>query len=99
MKKSVLSVVLGILLVFCLSFGAFASGDIVYEQEGDSNTYFVSADIATGAVSTDKLYIGTVSDYLGDAADGSTTVFENGEAIHPNDIIVMNYENSEIIFF
>ncbi len=90
MKKSVLSVVLGILLVFCLSFGAFASGDIVYEQEGDSNTYFVSADIATGAVSTDKLYIGTVSDYLGDAADGSTTVFENGEAIHPNDIIVMN---------
>jgi len=88
--RSWLPIFLTLVLVFCFSFSAFAvNGDIV-SPAGQTNQYIVSADIANGSISTDGLYIGTVADYLGAAANGSTTVFENGEAIHPDDIIIMN---------
>ncbi len=88
--RSWLSIVLAVVLAVCFSFGAFAADGDITSPAGQANQYIVSAEIANGSVSTDTLYIGTVANYLGAAADGSTTVFENGEAIHPHDIIIMN---------
>jgi len=88
--RSWLPVLLALVLVFCFSFGAFAAAGDITSPAGQVNRYVIDADIANGSVSTDTLYIGTVANYLGAAANGSTTVFENGEAIHPHDIIIMN---------
>ncbi len=89
-KKSWLTMLFVLVFVFCFSFGAFAATGDITSPAGQANQYVVSADIANGTISTDDLYIGTVADYLGSAANGSTTVFENGEAIHPDDIIIIN---------
>lgn len=88
--KSWLPIFLVLAVVFCFSFGAFAANGDITSPAGQVNQYIVSADIANGSVSTDTLYIGTVANYLGAAANGSTTVFLNGEALHPDDIIIMN---------
>jgi hypothetical protein len=88
--RSWLPILMALVLVFGLSFNAFAATGDVTSPQGQVNQYVISADIANGSVSTDTLYIGTVANYLGTAADGSTSVFENGEAIHPHDIIIMN---------
>lgn len=85
-----LPILLLLVLVVCFSSGALAANGDITSPAGQPNQYVVSADIANGSVSTDTLYIGTVANYLGAAAKGSTTVFVNGEAIHPHDIIIMN---------
>ncbi len=88
--RSRLSILLAIIMLFGLSFGALAATDDIVSPAGQSNQYIINADIANGSISTDDLYIGTVANYLGAAANGSKTVFENGEALHPHDIIIMN---------
>ncbi|MEL7566165.1 MAG: hypothetical protein AAGU27_14935, partial [Dehalobacterium sp.] len=88
--RSWLPIFLAVVLVFCFSFSAFAANGDIVSPASQTNQYMVSADIANGSVSTDTLYIGTIANYLGAAANGSTTVFVNGEALHPNDIIIMN---------
>jgi hypothetical protein len=68
-----------------------AEGDRVVQDDPDNPIKFsIDAAIASGSVSTQDLYIGTVKSYLGDEADGDTPVFGGGFGVHPYDILIMN---------
>jgi hypothetical protein len=93
MRISRLAIALLVALVVALAVAATAlAADprVVQDDPNNPIKFSIDADIANGTTSTADLYIGTVKSYLGDKADGSTPVFQNGFGKNPYDILIMN---------
>ena len=84
------AVLLALLVVLGFSASAMALGRVVQDDPNNPIKYSIDPNIANGSVSTPDLFIGTLRAYLGDKADGHTTVFNGGAAKDPNDILIMN---------
>ncbi len=79
------------LIVFSFPLNTASADDRVVQNDANNPIKFsIDPNIANGAVSTANLYIGTIKSYLGDKADGKTTVFQGGSGTNPNDILIMN---------
>ena len=94
MKKHLLLTVLILALVLCFSGGALAAqsgASTSVTGAADPNQYNLSADITSG-YATGDLWIGTLDAWkaAGGAVQDTKTFFDNGEAIHGNDIIITN---------
>jgi hypothetical protein len=90
--KSCLAILLALFLFFSFSLNASSTeeGRVVQNNPNNPIKFSIDANIANGTVSTSDLYIGTIKSYLGDKADGKTTVFKEGFGQNPNDILIMN---------
>ena len=84
------AVLLALLVVLSFSANALAQGRVVQDDPNNPIKFSIDEAIATGSVSTQDLYIGTVKSYLGPQADGRTPVFKGGFGQNPNDILIMN---------
>ena len=97
MKKHLLLTAIVLALVLCFSCGIFAA-DIVQNPTAEDANQYVVKDAIVQSIDTADLYIGTVADWKANGSTnfpyvaGRTTFFENGEAIHNNDIIITNGE-------
>lgn len=95
MKKTklLLPVILILALVFCFSMGALAaSSDIVVKATEDDGNHYKVTGALQDASKTNDLWIGTLKQWkaAGNKTFGTGTFFDNGEAIHDNDIIITN---------
>ncbi len=94
MKKHLLLVILIMALVLSFSCSALAAqsgAGTSVSGAADANQYDVASGISSG-YATDDLWIGTLSAWkaAGGAVQGTKTFFDNGEAIHGDDIIMTN---------
>ncbi len=94
MKKHLLLVILIMALVLSFSCGALAAqsgAGTSVSGAADPNQYDVASDISSGYVTAD-LWIGTLDAWKAAGGDvqGTNTFFDNGEAIHGDDIIMTN---------
>lgn len=86
-----LAILVALVAIFCFAATALADdGRVIQNDPNNPIKFSIDASIANGSVSTPDLYIGTVKSYLGDKADGSTPVFQNGFGKNPYDILIMN---------
>ena len=67
-----------------------SAGRVVQDDPDNPIKFSIDPAIATGSVSTSELFIGTVESYLGNPADGTRAVFQDGFGENPNDILIMN---------
>lgn len=67
------------------------ASDIVQKDTSDPNSYVITDNLQKFQ-SSDDLWIGTLSDWKdeGKKVGSTNTVFENGEALHDDDIIITN---------
>ncbi len=90
-QRFVFAVLLALLVVLSFAGTAVAqSGRVVQDDPNNPIKFSIDAGIATGSVSTQNLYIGTLASYLGARADGKTSAFQGGFGKNPNDILIMN---------
>ncbi|HMM06431.1 MAG TPA: S-layer homology domain-containing protein [Clostridiales bacterium] len=94
MKKHLLLVILIMALVLSFSCGALAAqsgAGTSVSGAADPNQYDVASGISSG-LATDDLWIGTLDAWKAAGGDvqGTNTFFDNGEAIHGDDIIMTN---------
>lgn len=90
MKKHLFLTALVLALVMCFSFGVCAHE--LYpmpEEPADPNSYKIDGRIVDGYAAGD-VWIGTNEAWGGETYGINNTFFDNGEAIHPNDIIITN---------
>lgn len=90
-QRVIFVVLLALLVVFSFAATALAQdGRVVQDDPNNPIKFSIDASIATGSVSTQNLYIGTLASYLGTRADGKTSAFQGGFGKNPNDILIMN---------
>jgi len=90
-RTFVFAVLLALLVVLSFTATALAAdGRVVQNDPNNPIKFSIDASIATGSVSTQNLYIGTLASYLGARADGKTSAFQGGFGKNPNDILIMN---------
>lgn len=90
-KTSILALLLALLMCFSFNF-SFAASDILVKATAENgNAYRISAELQEFAA-TDDLWIGTLAKWKssGGKTHGTGTFFDNGEAIHNDDIIITN---------
>lgn len=88
MKKHLLLTAIVLALVLCFSCGIFAAP--ITSDKDNPNQYSITDNLQN--FTSDDLWIGTLADWKAEkkAVGDTGTVFENGEAIDDDDIIITN---------